>query len=356
MMNKRILVVGGYGGVGRTIATLLSNELPRQVIVAGRNYQKASKLAVELDGRVLPLQLDISDTTFPENLLDNVALVVMCVDQQETRFVEECIRRGIDYIDITASYDFLSKLEALDEEAKIHGSTVVLSVGLAPGLTNLLASYAKSKVEAVEHIDIFVMLGLGEEHGEAAVRWTVENINAEFQIHDADGSRRVQSFHEGKSTLFPDGLGRRRAYRFNFPDQHIIPRTLEIRSASTWLCFDSALMTNLFAFSERVSILKLLRFRKIQNASVSMLRRVHFGSDIFVLKAQAYTGADAEDPSFECSLIGNGEGRATSIVVAKVALLAFKSTFPSGLLHLEQLIEPQAFFEELKEEGLRFFL
>ncbi len=78
MKNKRILIVGGFGGVRRTIAILLSNELPRQVIVAGRNYQRASKLAVELDGRVLPLQLEIFDTTFPEDLLDNVALAVLC--------------------------------------------------------------------------------------------------------------------------------------------------------------------------------------------------------------------------------------------------------------------------------------
>lgn len=29
MKDKKILVVGGYGGVGRTIATILSDELPK---------------------------------------------------------------------------------------------------------------------------------------------------------------------------------------------------------------------------------------------------------------------------------------------------------------------------------------
>lgn len=354
-MDGKILVVGGYGGVGRTIAKFLSDKLPKQVIVAGRNVAKASQFSVELDQRVLPMQLDIFAATLPENLFDDVAMVVMCVDQHETRFVEECIRRGIDYIDITANFDFLSQLMALDAGARSSGSTVVLSVGLAPGLTNLLASYAKSKTEAAEHIDIFIMLGLGEEHGEAAVRWTVENFNAEFRILDADSSRQVQSFHEGKSAQFPLGLGRRKAYRFGFPDQQVIPATLGIKSASTWLCFDSALMTNLMAYSERVGILKLLRFRTIQDVFVSSLKRVHLGSDIFVLKAEAYTGADAEQPLFECGVSGNGEGRATGIVAAKVALQGFDSAFQPGVFHLEQLIEPQSFFEELKEEGLSFF-
>jgi len=355
MKDKKILVVGGYGGVGSTVARFLSDRLPRQVIVAGRNFALASQFSAELDQRVLPLQLDILATNLPGDLFDDVALVVMCVDQHDTRFVEECIRRGIDYIDITANYDFLSQLEAFDAGARSSGSTAVLSVGLSPGLTNLLASYAKSKIGAVDHIDIFIMLGLGEKHGEAAVRWSVENFNAEFRIFDADGSRQVQSFHEGKRARFPMGLGRRKAYRFGFPDQQVLPSTLGIKSASTWLCFDSALMTDLLGFSERLGFLKLLRFQMIQNAFVSVLRRVHLGSDIFVLIVHAYADADTERPSLECGVSGNGEGQATGIVAAKVALQAFESAFEPGVSHLEQLIEPQSFFEELKDEGFSFF-
>jgi saccharopine dehydrogenase (NAD+, L-lysine forming) len=354
MEDGRILVVGGYGGVGRTITTLLSDEFPQQIVVAGRSYDKASRLSVELGHSVSPMELDISSGAFPDNLFDEVALVVMCVDQHETRFVEECIRRGIDYIDITASYDFLSKVERLDSEAKTHGSTVVLSVGLAPGLTNLLAGYAMSRVEAVQHIDLFILLGLGEKHGEAAVQWTVANLNTEFGIRDAEGPRRVRTFHEGKTTLFPEGLGTRRAYRYDFSDQHVIPRTLNIDSASTWLCFESALMTGLLAISERLRILTLLRFRTIRNVLVSMFRSFHFGSDIFVLKAEAYRQSDVEHPAYECTIMGNGEGRATGIVASKVASLVYKSTLSPGVFHLEEVIKPGAFLQELEADDMQF--
>lgn len=340
--------------MGRTITKLLSDEFPQQIVVAGRSYDKASQFSVELGHSVSPMELDISSEAFPETFLDEVALVVMCVDQHETRFVEECIRRGIDYIDITASYDFLSKIEPLDAEAKTHGSTVVISVGLAPGLTNLLAGYAKSKVEAVEHIDLFILLGLGEKHGEAAVRWTVANLNTQFGIRDAEGPRRVRTFHEGKTTLFPEGLGTRRAYRYDFSDQHVIPRTLNIDSASTWLCFESALMTGLLAISERLRILTLLRFRTIRNVLVSMLRSFHFGSDIFVLKAEAYRQSDVEHPAYECTIMGNGEGRATGIVASKVASLVYKSTLSSGVFHLEEVVEPGAFLQELEADDMKF--
>ncbi|MDP1715658.1 MAG: saccharopine dehydrogenase NADP-binding domain-containing protein [Anaerolineales bacterium] len=354
MEDKKIMIVGGYGGVGRTIARLLSKEFPQRVIVAGRNYDKANQLSVELEHTVLPLKLDISSETFPEKLLDEVSLIVMCIDQQDTRFVEECIRQGVDYIDITSGYEFISKLEALNADAEKGGSTIVSSVGLAPGLTNVLASLAVSKGRNVSHIDLFVMVGLGEEHGEAAERWTVENLSTTFKIRDHQGFRQVRSFHESKTTQFPEGLGARRAYRFNFSDQHVIPNTLKIDSASTWLCLDSTLFTELLALLEKVGVLKVLRYRAIQNILVRILRSLHFGSDIFVLKAEAYRHSEDESPSFECSLVGYGEGYATGMVAAKVASLVFKSSLSSGAFHMEQIVDPSAFIKEVEKEGLKF--
>lgn len=354
MNGRKILIVGGYGGVGRTITTLLSQEFPQQIIVAGRNYDKANQLSVELEYAVLPLELDISSETFPENLLDEISLVVMCIDQKDTRFVEECIRQGVDYIDITAGYEFISRLEALNADAKKGGSTIVLSVGLAPGLTNVLASLANSQGQNVSHVDLFVMIGLGEEHGEAAERWTVENLNTSFRIRDAKGFRQVRSFHDSKTAQFPEGLGVRRAYRFNFSDQHIIPNTLKIDSASTWLCLDSIFFTELLALLVKVGVLKVLRYRAIQNILVHILRSLHFGSDIFVLKAEAYRRSEEASPSFECSLVGYGEGYATGMVAAKVASFLYKSSLSSGVFHMEQIVAPVAFIKEVEKEGLKF--
>ena len=354
MNGRKILIVGGYGGVGRTIATLLSKEFPQQVIVAGRNYDKANQLSVELEDAVSPLELDISAETFPEKLLGEVSLVVMCIDQKDTRFAEECIRQGVDYIDITAGYEFISRLEALNADAEKGGSTIVLSVGLAPGLTNVLASLAVLKARNVSHVDLFVMVGLGEEHGEAAERWTVENLSATFRIRDGQGFRQVRSLHESKTTQFPERLGTRKAYRFDFSDQHVIPNTLKIDSASTWFCLDSTFFTELLAFLEKAGVLKIVRYRAIQNILVRILRSFHFGSDIFVLKAEAYRHSEDESPAFECTLVGYGEGYATGMVTAKVASLVFKSSLSSGVFHMEQIVDPVAFIKEIEKEGLKF--
>ncbi|OGO15907.1 MAG: hypothetical protein A2Z14_15045 [Chloroflexi bacterium RBG_16_48_8] len=52
------------------------------------------------------------------------------------------------------------------------------------------------------------MLGFGEEHGEAAVRWTVGNLASDFWIQEDDELRRMRSFLESKETIFFSGLRR----------------------------------------------------------------------------------------------------------------------------------------------------
>jgi glutamyl-tRNA reductase len=45
---KKILIVGGYGAVGRVIAKQLASSLPNPLVIAGRRLEPAQELAAEL--------------------------------------------------------------------------------------------------------------------------------------------------------------------------------------------------------------------------------------------------------------------------------------------------------------------
>lgn len=175
ILKTNILIVGGYGAVGRVIAQTLADKFPGQVIVAGRNYEKANALAQGSDGKIKPYQLDLTTAHENPEILDGVAVVVMCLDVPDMRFVQQILQRGIHYVDITADDEILQQIEALADVAKVGGSTAVLSVGLSPGLTNLLARYLQTQFDSVHQLDIYISLGLGDAHGSAATRWTVQN-------------------------------------------------------------------------------------------------------------------------------------------------------------------------------------
>lgn len=214
-IKDQIWVVGGYGQVGQMICTQLGKLFPGKVWAAGTRMNRAEEFSRSTGGAVLPLQLDVTKPVEP-SMLRPVKLVIMCVDQSDTRFVEACAQAGTDYIDISAKYDFLAQVEQLHTKMQRSQSTAILSVGLSPGVTNLLVREATMHMDQVEEADITVMLGLGEKHGKAAVEWTVDQMNATYQVMQKGKPAEVQSFGDGKGLILEQNLGSGRPIDLTF--------------------------------------------------------------------------------------------------------------------------------------------
>lgn len=347
-----VVVLGGYGAVGKAACRVLGTRLPGRVLAAGRDRGKVEAISRETGGKVLSLRLDLDDPREVGRALDGARVVVACAGQDDVGLARECLRRGVHYVNVSASYEFLAEIERLDGPARSTGATAVLSVGLAPGLTNLLAKRCVDVLGDVRSLDLYVLIGLGESHGEAAVRWTVDNLDKRFAAPGAAGPREVGSLEDPKATVFPGGYGRRTCYRFNFPDQHIVSRTLGVEEVATRLCFDPAWSTRLLALLKRVGALRMLRCRGVRDTLVALLTQVRAGSEGFAVTAEA-EGADGR--SFSCSASGYGEARATGVIAALVAerLHADPSTLESGgVYHAEQVFDPAEILRSLDEHGI----
>ena len=352
-MNNRILIVGGYGAVGRHISATLAETHPNRVIVAGRDFEKAKDFSLSLNSGVIPLQFDIFSVQDGDTLLNGIFLVIMCIDQKNSNFVKQCIYKGIHYIDISATYDFLASIELLNENAVQHNSTVMLSIGTVPGISNLLASHCKNLYPEIRDVEIFVLLGLGEAHGEAAIRWSLDQLDSQFFIQKNGSLMQAQSFEDGKSTLFPGSMIQRMTYRFNFSDQHVITKTLNLESASTRICFDSKAMTYLYTLLKKFGFGRLLKRKHVQNLVIRLLRSFRFGSNQVAVKVEARIHPN-EEPVYACSIHGNEEARITGLVAAMVADRVMESKLPHGVFHIEQCIDPLELIEELKGHGVFF--
>ncbi len=350
MSPKKILIIGGYGSVGRGIAERLCRQVPQQIVIAGRNLRKAEKLAGELGPQIEPTVLDVSNIAASQSVLQGVGIVVMCLDSNNVEVARQCVRRGIHYVDISADYSTLSQIEELRNQAEGTGTTAVLSVGLSPGITNLMAKHCKSRVPDITSVDIDILLGMGDSHGEAAIRWTLENAITQFAVHTPGGAVTVQSLSNGKKTTFPGVIGTRTTYRFNFSDQHVLPHTLGLSTVNTRLCFDSAFATGLIVTIRKTGLGWLLASRGSQDFLIKLLQRVRFGSDEFILKIEGWN----DRPQYECSLTGTGEGNATGTVAAWVTRELLESPRPPGVFHIEQLFDLKDFLNRPEARNLKF--
>ncbi|MCF7620044.1 saccharopine dehydrogenase NADP-binding domain-containing protein [Bacillus sonorensis] len=344
MLKQHIVVIGGYGYVGGHICRMLGEKYPGLVYAAGRNLDRAQRLCRETGGKVKPMRFN-RDAADDWAWFEQTKLVIVCIDQEDTDLAEACLANGTDYIDISANGPFLARIERLNAGA--CRGTGVLSVGLAPGLTNLLAQEAKKAFDETNRIDITIMLGLGDSHGKAAIEWTVDQLHSVFDITDRGRVKKVGSFTGGRPADL-GCMGRRMAYRFPFSDQMTLPNTLGVPSIATRLCFDSRVATFVIAGLKKSGAARLLKHAVIRSAAVKSLGSLQIGSAKYAVKVDAAEVKDGRSREIGLSLHGERESLITAKVAAAAAHALYNGSFPQGVFHIEQLFE-------LEREGESLF-
>lgn len=160
----RTLVLGGYGAVdARVVAELRSGG--QVAVFAGRERRRA--------GRVVDLGDDRSDRA----ALDDVAVVN--ASGIEDAALAVTTDRGGGFVDVTATTAYVAALEGLRPRAP-----VLISVGLDPGLTNLLAATLHASAPGGA-IDLVVLLGAGERQERRPRRGRIACWASRSEIHRA---------------------------------------------------------------------------------------------------------------------------------------------------------------------------
>ena len=112
-----IVVLGGYGAVGRAASEALAGWFPGRAVVAGRDGGKARRLA----GAPRPAQVDVTRPDDVRRVLDGARLVVMCVEQANAAVGCARLERGVHYVEISATTPILAAVAELDGLATARG-------------------------------------------------------------------------------------------------------------------------------------------------------------------------------------------------------------------------------------------
>jgi hypothetical protein len=331
-----ILVVGGYGAVGAAATRELAARLPGRVVVAGRDPERARRLAAST-GSDGARRVDVTDVAGFERVLveDRISVVVLCVEPPDAAITKACLASGVHLVDVGASWPLLEQVEQLDRPAADRGVTALLSVGLAPGLTNLLARRAVNELGGADRVDIAVLLGAGERHGADAVRWTVAGL-----AEPTPAGARPQR------VVLP-GFGARTVHPFPFSDQHSLRRTLGVPDVTTRLALDVGPVTAAL-FGLRGALRPVARHPRGARLLTAALGGVHLGGDRFAVRVDALRG----DRRATYALSGREQSRITGLVAAGVAARILDGGLPPGVHHIDELPELADLPETLAGHGV----
>jgi hypothetical protein len=332
-----IVIVGAYGAVGRVAAHTLTSWYPERVIVAGRDPARAREMVLS-GGAARAIRVDVTDPGDIARMLDErPAVVVMCVERGNAAVARACLERGVHHVDISATAAILNEIAELDSLAVRHAATALLSVGVAPGLSNVLARHCVEALPSARSVDIDLLLGMGGAHGDDSVRWVVANLAAGNAPGRADRIRvRLRGF--GVRTVHP----------FPFSDQYTIRDKLGL-PATTRMCFDSAAATSLLFALRSARFFEAARRLRAERLITSLFSRLHFGSRRFVVQARA---ADAHGAAVSSTVTGLGTARATGVVTALAVRRLLTGDAAPGVRHLDELVPVGQFIDELHEYGM----
>lgn len=323
---KKIAVVGGHGQVGQGIVKELTRK-GYSVLLMGRNLQKMEAFARLFSPVLEQREIDITKTIIPGKLAD-LDLVIVCLDQTNIQFVEQCQKLGIDYLDISANSDFLKKVDSLPLPQK---SKRVIGLGLAPGITNLAAvAYVKSEPSS-QKIVIDVLLGIGDRHGEAAIKWAFEQLNRTYT--HPQWSQTTENFVYGRKTDFGPSFGKRSSANFDFADQHLLFSADPSRNYATYLGFDQNWLTALLRTIKKAGLAGLFKSSMVFNSLVWFMQRGIVGDRSFVVKV---SNGQVEDPA-KIVLFGEESAKMTADIAAFVAKKLLTETVQNGHYHITEL-------------------
>jgi hypothetical protein len=215
------MVLGGYGAVGaRIVAQLRANG--EVAFAAGRDAARADRV----------IDLRAADNGTLRAALSDVDVVVNAAGLEDPTLATLIASHGVAFVDITASTGYIAALERLELPRP-----VLISVGLAPGLTNMLAAAVHETTPGP--VDLVLMLGAGEQHGAAATSWSYGLLGRRFCDPGGDGE--VRNYTRHRRFDLP-GYGRRWVYQADFSDQHVLTRDLGV-PVRTYFGLDSRLAT-----------------------------------------------------------------------------------------------------------------
>ncbi len=154
----RIVVLGGAGIIGRTIARDLADDREvREIVIADLDLDGARKLADSL-GRpgVTAVKADVTDPAALVALLRGAGAVINSVQYYfNLPVMKACLEAKTHYLDLGGLFHTTRKQLELHDDFKRAGLLAVPGLGSCPGIANVQARTVADRLDTVESIRIY---------------------------------------------------------------------------------------------------------------------------------------------------------------------------------------------------------
>lgn len=238
--EQRVLVLGGTGRVGTETIKALARitPVPLSVSVAGRDAGRAHKICRNLatlaqdrgpDASPVKYEFAKIDINDERSLADLIAVHDVVIHtagpfqrkESPSRVLQVAMAANVPYMDVCDDLTHAKECKKLHEVARDKGYTALISTGIYPGLSNLMAAEASARLgnEQVDSLKIYYHTAGTGGIGATVLASTFLILSEDAICYDKLGQeRRMPSAGDPEVVDFGGQLGKISTYLLNLPE------------------------------------------------------------------------------------------------------------------------------------------
>ena len=321
-----IIVLGGYGRVGRHCVSELVETTRARVVVAGRSIQRAEQVASVFGERARPAYANATDPRTLQPLIPGAVAVLACCGPSTQAVLEIAVETHVPFIGLTATLPETTSDLRPDEQAWKQQVPVILNAGAIPGLPGVLAELLTRRFATLHEIRIA-----------STGPWTDTEIaqqdqRALRQTPRPEGEANAAEWSRPWRTLrwrFPEPIGVRwmRPTRsldlHGFVDSHCVDRLVYLEPATGF----------------------------IPSGVQQVLQRNRESG--FALVAEAYREPGDRAPEERITLQAPDLLTASAAAVGALTRRILRGNLPGGFFTPHEALNPAIFLEVIAKRGVR---
>ncbi|MCF2145544.1 saccharopine dehydrogenase NADP-binding domain-containing protein [Desmonostoc muscorum LEGE 12446] len=226
-MTDRILILGGRGRIGSSVARDLANHTQAQIIITGRSAETAKDINLSSGGQVEFLVLDLAEIDKLRGAIANSNLVIHCAGPfhyRDTNVLETCIAQGVNYIDVSDHRSYTSKALNYHQQAASAGVTAIINTGIFPGISNSIVRQGVEQFEQPEKIHLSYLVSGSGGAGITVMRTTFLGLQHPFEAWINGKWEIVKPYSEREVVEFPPPYKGSGVYWFDMPETFTLPK------------------------------------------------------------------------------------------------------------------------------------
>ncbi|MCL2930670.1 MAG: saccharopine dehydrogenase NADP-binding domain-containing protein [Trichodesmium sp. St2_bin6] len=238
-MTNQVLIIGGYGRIGSSVARDLATYTNSEITITGRKPE-ANIQEIPISG-VKYLALDLADKERVKNIINSYNkssenLVINCAGpfhHRDANVLKNCIKAGINYIDISDYRGFTCKALEYSEAAKKAGVTAIINTGIFPGISNSLSRESIEKLDEPEEIHLSYVVGGSGGAGVTVMRTTFLGLQSHFDAWINGKWQSVKPYSDRQVIDFPPPYGKIGVYWFDMPESLTLATSFPVNTVTT---------------------------------------------------------------------------------------------------------------------------